>query len=560
MKTLKYLIIGAFLLLFQVSTAQQGEVVLTKNLKAHIVALADDSMEGRQTGSKGEAMASDYIGAQFTSIGLEPKGDEQTYLQKFSFTMSRKYGEDNSLVIDGKTIKTDEDYYPLMYSTNGSVDAETIQVGFGISAPKLDHDDYSKLSNLEGKVFIIEISSPDGIHPHSKYKENSDLRTKIDLAIEKGCSGIIFVNSDSTADDPTNPRHIRITPSSVPVIFLNGESSDALLLKKAAHAKISVEWTKVEGTGHNVVGMLNNNKKETVIIGAHYDHLGFGGEGSLYRGKTEEIHNGADDNASGVAALIELARYCKSLPEPKYNYLFIAFSGEEMGLLGSKHYAKEPSIDLSSVNYMFNMDMVGRFDTAKKSITAMGVGTSPTWKEIVHNSDTTIMKIATTESGIGPSDHTSFYLKDIPVLHFFTGTHTDYHKPTDDEEKINYEGMILVHEYLVRLITELEKRDRLVFSKTKDSENKNNPGFKVTLGVIPDYAFEGSGMRIDGVSEDRPAQKAGMKTGDIVIQMGDVKIVDMMSYMKGLSKFEKGQSTAVIVKRGKEEKSFEVTF
>lgn len=309
--------------------------------------------------------------------------------------------------------------------------------------------------------------------------------------------------------------------------------------------------------GRNVIGFLNNKVPTTVVIGAHYDHLGMGGSNSLYRG-VPEIHNGADDNASGVAMMLNLAATLQGEDAPKNNnYLFIAFSGEEEGLLGSNYYTKNPTIDLSTANYMLNMDMVGRLNP-EKVIAVYGVGTSPSWNGVV-DANKAELKINKKESGVGPSDHTSFYLVDIPVLHFFTGQHEDYHRPSDDVEKINLQGMHMISEYIYEIIRDLDSAGKLVFTKTKN-ESEMVPDFKVTLGVVPDYLFDGEGMRIDGTSEDKPAQKAGMTKGDVVKKMGEIEIVDMMSYMNALSKFEKGQTIPVIIERDGKEMELQVTF
>ncbi len=298
-------------------------------------------------------------------------------------------------------------------------------------------------------------------------------------------------------------------------------------------------------TGTNILGFINNNAEQTIIIGAHYDHLGFGSEGSLYRGKEKAIHNGADDNASGVAVMLDLISKLKNANKSN-NYLFMAFSGEEMGLLGSNYFVKNPTIDIKKANYMINMDMVGRLK-ADSTLAVYGVGTSPRFKQSLMANNTRF-KLIEKESGVGPSDHTSFYLSDIPVLHFFTGQHEDYHKPGDDSDKLNYEGMEAISNYIFDVISDLDKAGKLQFRKTKN-ESEETPRFKVGLGVIPDYMFDGKGMRIDGVSEDKPAQKAGLQKGDIVIKLGDSTIVDMMSYMRALSVFNEGDSTKVIVDR-----------
>ena len=309
-------------------------------------------------------------------------------------------------------------------------------------------------------------------------------------------------------------------------------------------------------TGHNVIAYLNNNVEQTVVIGAHYDHLGYGDEGSLYRGEDKAIHNGADDNASGVAMLLDLAGKLKTTNTGN-NYLFIAFSGEEMGLLGSNYFAKNPTLSKENLNYMINMDMVGRLK-ADSTLAVYGTGTSPMFKQVLeaHNNK---FKLIENESGVGPSDHTSFYLQDIPVLHFFTGQHEDYHKPSDDYDKINYNGMNTISSYIFEVITDLDDNGKMAFRKTKN-ESDSAPRFKVTLGVVPDYMFEGKGMRIDGVSEDKPAQKAGLLKGDVVVKLGDSTITDMMSYMRALSAFEKGNKTKVVVDREGQEVEAEIEF
>lgn len=317
--------------------------------------------------------------------------------------------------------------------------------------------------------------------------------------------------------------------------------------KTDPHAEVTYATTSEDSvvTGTNVLGFIDNKAENTIVIGAHYDHLGYGGENSLYRGEKKEIHNGADDNASGVAVMLDLVGKLKDANK-KNNYLFMAFSGEEEGLLGSNYFVKHPTIDLKKVNYMINMDMVGRLKP-DSTLAVYGVGTSPRFKQTLHAANKRF-KLIENESGVGPSDHTSFYLNDIPVLHFFTGQHEDYHKPTDDADKLNYEGMEAISDYIFEVVSDLNNTGKLAFRKTKN-ESDDAPSFKVTLGVIPDYMFDGKGMRIDGVSEDKPAQKAGLLKGDVVIKLGDSTVTDIYAYMRALSVFEKGDSTKVTVDR-----------
>jgi len=383
-------------------------------IKEDVLFLADDKLEGRQTGSEGEKLAADYIAERFEKLGLAPKGTEG-YLQPFNFI------------------------------------------------PKA--------------------------HPHAKVTYRK-------------------INSDSTI------------------------------------------------TGTNILAYVDNKAENTIIIGAHYDHLGYGGEGSLYRGEEKMIHNGADDNASGVSVMLNLASKSRNT-NPNNNYLFMAFSGEEIGLLGSNYFVKNATLDLEKVNYMINMDMVGKLKE-DKSLAVYGTGTADVWSQTIDSLNTDF-KLIKKESGVGPSDHTSFYLSDIPVLHFFTGQHKDYHKPTDDANLLNYDGMYAISDYIFSIISDLDDNDKLTFKKTKN-ETKKGASFKVTLGVVPDYLFDGKGLRIDGVTDDKPAHKAGIVKGDVVIKMGDIKIEGMMDYVKSLSKFEKGATTKIVVIRDGKEVELDVTF
>lgn len=308
----------------------------------------------------------------------------------------------------------------------------------------------------------------------------------------------------------------------------------------------------------NVAGYLDNGAEYTIVIGAHYDHLGMGDESSMDRSKLGQIHNGADDNASGTAAVMELARYfAKNGVKEKHNFLFLAFSAEEKGLIGSKRFTEYPTIDLSKVSFMINLDMVGRLSQEKKLVVG-GVGTAPDFVPLFNElrGDFTVKLDS---AGVGPSDHTSFYLKNIPVLFCFTGQHTDYHKPSDDAEKVNFEGIRQISDLLVRAIQRLDNTPKLTFQETKVKESEKI-SFKVTLGIMPDYAYEGEGVHIDNVTPERPAANAGIQKDDIIIGMGDMPVKTIQDYMKGLSKFKKGESTTVKVKRGDKEISLPVTF
>lgn len=314
--------------------------------------------------------------------------------------------------------------------------------------------------------------------------------------------------------------------------------------------------------GANVLAYLDNKAASTIIIGAHYDHLGKDGQGSsLDANPADKIHNGADDNASGVAGVMELARYFTgNKVREKNNFLFICFSGEELGLLGSKYFTEHPALDLSHVNYMINMDMVGRLDRSTRALVVNGTGTSPVWQPLLEKLSSDDLKISMDSSGTGPSDHTSFYLKDIPVLHFFTGSHADYHKPSDDWDKINAGGEAKVLDLIIRVVESLDSAPKLSFLKTRSKSLAGRSSFKVTMGIMPSYSSGGDGLKVDGVSDGRPAHKAGILVGDIVVEMGSHKVTNIEDYMDALNKFEKGQIVPVKVKRGEEVLTLSVTF
>lgn len=312
----------------------------------------------------------------------------------------------------------------------------------------------------------------------------------------------------------------------------------------------------------NVIAFLDNKASHTIVIGAHYDHLGIDGQGSsLDPNPADKIHNGADDNASGVAGVLELARYYagNKVPE-RNNFLFICFSGEELGLLGSKYFTEHPTIDPGTVNYMINMDMVGRLDRSTNTLFVSGTGTSPVWQPLLERYSSPSLLIRTDSSGVGPSDHTSFYLKDIPVLHFFTGGHSDYHRPSDDWEKINASGEAKILDLIIAMNAALDGEPKLTFLRTRNKSLAGRAAFKVTLGIMPSYSDTGDGLRIDGVTEGRPAHKAGIQTGDIIVEMGSFRIYNIEDYMKALAEFEKGQTVSIKVRRSNEVMTLYVTF
>jgi hypothetical protein len=300
-----------------------------------------------------------------------------------------------------------------------------------------------------------------------------------------------------------------------------------------------------------VVGYLDRGAGTTVVIGAHYDHLGRGGFGSREPG-SDAIHNGADDNASGTAVMLALAQRIAEAPLRGHNYLFVAFSGEEWGLYGSKHFVQHPVVPLDRISYMLNLDMVGRLND-ERVLAVNGTGTSPVWDDVLDGLASTGIQVKKHASGTGASDHTSFYLQNVPALHFFTGQHEEYHKPGDDSERIRYEGMQAVADFVYGVVAALEDDGKLAFTETKsEDQGRAAASFKVSLGIMPDYVSGGEGVRVDAVVAGRPAADAGLQKGDIIVRLGDFDIPDINAYMLALATFEKGDKTAVVVRRGEE--------
>ena len=297
----------------------------------------------------------------------------------------------------------------------------------------------------------------------------------------------------------------------------------------------------------------------------HFDHLGYGEDGNSLDRNSKQVHNGADDNASGVAGMLELARMLQSSSIKQNNYLFIAFSAEELGLHGSKYFVQNPTIDLSSANFMINLDMIGRINDANPNLNVGGFGTSPAWSTTFASTGkkgiykgSLLLKFDS--SGTGPSDHTSFYLKGIPVLFYFSGIHSDYHKPSDDFNKINFPGELMVVKHIYSVIEfSTATGSKLAFTKTKETTSTATV-FSVTLGIMPDYSFNGSGVRVDAISENRPAQKAGIQPGDVITQLGNHNVTSLENYMQALGEFKKGDKIIVHFNRVNEKLSVPVEF
>lgn len=579
--------------LYSKTYAQNSKSASAVLMKKHISYLASDQLEGRLTGSTGEQLSADYIEKSFKEAGLQPvqvatesetnsKNIPASYQHTFPFvklritTNNSKFrfvgtpdmpGLNADLRIDFTVFK---DFYPIAQSNpNDSITLPTADCGYGIVHEKSGRNDFAEFPDLTGKICVMRLGYLDEVeNPHSPIAEVADIQTKIAEAIKRNARGIIFIKGLNTPAKsiPSGKLGRSDKTLEIPIFFYNSDRPVPPRIHVTMISKVAAPTTNAI----NVMGFRNNHKKATIIICAHHDHIGYNEyENSRYTGQ-RSIHNGADDNASGVAAMLELARTLKGKKYKKYNYLFIAFSGEELGLLGSKffvnhapiilagktkdintQYPKNPA--LSRVTYVVNIDMLGRLDSAKKILAINGVGTSPQFPISISKLklDTNAIRITTTESGLGPSDHASFYIENIPVVHFFTGQHDDYHKPSDDENKINYQGMVNSVDAISQFIAITNKSKKITFNKTKDV----TPGrmrFKVSLGVMPDYTYSGKGMRIDGATDGKPAQKAGLTKGDVITKLGDTVINSIEDYMGALGKLEPNSTVNVTLIRGTE--------
>lgn len=509
------------------------------NLKQHIAYLADDKLEGRRTGTAGEKLAMEYIISQFENIGLQPKG-VQKYSQPFEVNDGKVMDDKTMLKLNGVLLQKGNDYFMFPFSKDTAWSGD---IKYGDS-----HNDSCWL------VDIKTVFAENNNNPHFDLSDYIYKNSK--KAFERGADAVILYNSSATDDKLVyNPKDKSDLLSGA-VVYLKKSVADKYFSTDTTlvHIDLATHFSEKKRTGYNVVGYIDNHAANTVVLGAHFDHLGYGEDGNSRSTSHEPmIHHGADDNASGTAALIELARKLKHTKLTNNNYLFIAFSGEELGLYGSKYFTDHPTVDLSKVNYMINMDMVGRLNDSTKVLTIGGYGTSPAWGEVYPEAkdrwagSPLIFKFDS--SGTGPSDHTSFYRKDIPVLFYFTGLHSDYHKPTDDADKINYQGEEVIINHIMKVIADLNAHSKLPFTKTKETQTTTAARFSVTMGIMPDYTFAGTGVKSDGVTEGKPAQKAGIQTGDIILQIGEYKITSMESYMQTLGHFKKGDSVKVIFSR-----------
>jgi hypothetical protein len=578
----KYIIriIPVLIILFIFSCKGNREVTV-KELQGHIQYLASDSLKGRLTGSPGDSLAAEYIKNKLTSYGLIPLSGDG--LQRFKVTRRVLAGESNSLSVNGINYTPDKDFMPFAFSSNSGMESEVVFAGYGfnINSDSLKWNDY-KAIDVKGKWVMIFRGDPEPENTKSPFFPFSADRDKALLAKDMGAKGVLMVSGPvfdpQDAFEPLNSEGYSVD---IPVLRIKKDVADNILSKSkntivalekklndarkpfSFSAKASVngkaEIVRELANTRNVVMLLPGEdprlKDEYIIFGAHFDHLGMGGPGSGSRAlDTIGIHHGADDNASGVAMMIELAeKFARTKGSHKRSIICLAFSGEEEGLLGSKHFTDDPGINLSKVNAMLNLDMVGRLNETN-NLQISGVGTASVLKEVIYtNSDTSVIKLTLSDEGYGPSDHSSFYGKNIPVLFYFTGAHMDYHTPGDTWEKINYKGMVEISGLIFNVAKELASENaRLQFKEAgpKLETVRYRRGKGVTLGIMPDFAgVVKNGLRADFITPGKPAALGGMQKGDIITFINGKTVNNIQDYMFRMGQLKHGQTISVEVLR-----------
>lgn len=573
-----------FVFFFVFSSYSQKPGISAENLKKDIYFLASDSLKGRKPGTKEADVAAFFIRDHFISAGLKLICDDG--YQYFEIVTDVELGPHNVLAFNNFQGLVSKDYTPLAYSSPGVLHAPVVFAGYGfdIDQDSLKWKDYDNI-DVKGKWVMIFRGDPEMDNNDSKFIPYSELRGKILTAKDHGAGGVLVVTPKGyEKDDKLIGLHSENNDvtSGIPVINLKRFVADSLL-HASGYTVDSLE--KILNTGRkpvsfetgnqlfsinevimkkartaNVVGVLEGNdpllKDEYIVIGGHYDHLGFGGPGSGSRmPDTVAIHNGADDNASGAAMVMELAsKIARERKDLRRSILFISFSGEEMGLLGSKYFTDHSPVPLKSIKAMFNFDMVGRFNKEKNSISVSGTGTSAEGDSILRIYEKDLpFQVTHSPDGYGPSDHASFYASNIPVFFFTTGVHTDYHTPFDDADKIDFNAEKQIGDFASNVILDVDRMSRpLAFKESGKKEGYGRGGrrLKVTLGIMPDFAgTEKKGLRVDGVTKNGPADKGGMLKGDIIISINGQTVGNIYEYMSRLGKLKPGQIISVEVIR-----------
>jgi acetylornithine deacetylase/succinyl-diaminopimelate desuccinylase-like protein len=590
--------------------AEDAAAAEAARLREAVTWLAAPEREGRGPGTPGIDAAADWVAKQLADAGLDTRVVGAGPFQPFVMTLDATLGpaEKNRAEIvgppggDGRPqavpLELGKDFAPLAAGGTGDFDLPLVFAGFGITAPAEHYDDYAPLADAahgsaaKGAAVIVLRQEPQKDDPHSIFDGNqasqhAALSRKVANASEHEAGGLVFCNEGGSDDelmaftragDGSTKRALPILHVRRAVVdrvvqqalgkdlaTIEKEIDESLTPRSSPLAGWRIRGTaaieRTETTGRNVLALLPGtgapatadhpaiDPRETVVLGAHYDHLGYGGSNSAAPGE-HAIHHGADDNASGTAMLVEVARRLKATGPFPRSILFVAFSGEERGLLGSGHYTANAAIPLADTVAMVNLDMVGRL--ADNKIVIHGTGTGTGLDALV---DRLVadhrFEVAKDEGGFGPSDHSSFYAKKIPVLHLFTGSHADYHRPTDTAEKINYEGMARIAALVTDAVRELATAAaRPAYIEVASKQFARGGGDRPYFGSIPDFGKPGGGYAISGVTKDSPAAKGGLQAGDLIVRVGESAISGLEDFDSALRKHKAGETVAVVVQRG----------
>jgi len=565
---------------FSCNRANNPEVTV-EELQSQIKYLSSDSLKGRMTGSAGDSLSAEFIRSELASYGFIPLAGDG--FQRFNVTKRVLAGKENALSVGNRDFLTGEDFTPMAFSSNGSLNAEVVFAGYGfnINGDSLKWNDYQNI-DVKGKWVLILRADPETDDNNSPFIPFSADRDKALVAKDMGAAGVLLVSGlVYDAEDKFESLNAEGFSVDIPVLRIKRPVADFIVsrsgntietlekklnqsrkpisFKTGSEITAKAEIIKKASSTRNVIMVLQGEdeqlKSEFIVLGAHFDHLGMGGPGSSSRAvDTVGVHHGADDNASGIALMLELAeKFALTKGSHKRSIICVAFTGEELGLLGSKHFVEEHGIDISKINVMLNLDMVGRLNETN-SLQVAGVGTASGLKELIYSkSDTSVIKLVLSPEGYGPSDHSSFYGKNVPVLFYSTGAHLDYHTPADTYDKINYEGMVKISSLVFSMAEELassETRLQFMESGPKAEVTRTARRKGVTLGIMPDFAGAiKNGLRADFVTPGKPAALGGMKKGDIITAINAKPVNNIQDYMFRMSQLKHGQTISVEVLR-----------
>jgi hypothetical protein len=568
-------------------------------LFAWVSDLAAPRMEGRAAGTPGAERAARYIADHFGRLGLKPLGDGASYLQRFNVLTGVRLGAGNDLLVTApgappRGFAAGPDFLPFTFSADGEITAEPVFAGFGITAPPLGYDDYAGL-DARGKVVLVMTGEPQEQNPRGPFRapehfHYTELRHKVLNAREHGAAAVVLVENPRRTTDAPRQLHGTTPTWGVLAVSATRVVADALLAPAGlglaglqdeidrslaprsrplpgVSARVRVALVRDHGQTANVVALLPGTDRalrdEAVVIGAHYDHLGRGSPFSLAPDHADEVHPGADDNASGTAAVMGLAEAFARAGGARRSLVFVAFSGEELGLLGSTHYVANPPIPIDRTVAMVNFDMVGRM--RDRELYAMGVDTGQGLRSLVEQSAAGLdLAVKLRGDGVGPSDHTAFVTRERPVVFFFTGTHGDYHRPSDTADKINADGMRKVMALAYRVIRGLADRDdRLAFVRvapTAAPTSGRASGYGPYFGSVPDFGESSTpGVRLSGVRPDSPADRAGLRSGDVIVGFAGVTVRTLDDLTFALRSRRAGETVEVRYLRDGAERRVETT-